>query len=516
MLGVSLAEALSSGACSGGAATGTSPHVPARDAGTGGALDATAVPLDMPAAADPLPFVPRPAEALPPITPAVTLPQPSGGFRIRAVNYQGSDGAAGLPRWHDAALEMECIWGTAADGRTRCLPAAASVESPPVRFGDTKCQKPALVVTRPACGAVPSSILTATLTGCPQRTAVHRLGRKLDVTRVFFQSEAGMCLMSETSIGDNDDIYERGEEIPPETFAEATARVGRATGNLAPVFWDIDGGGTFVARHHDVAGNFDCVVRTAADGKQRCLPVGATASGNFFADAACLAPVARDVHSECQPEGAFIMRPVAQSCPVNFAAHLAGDRSSTTFARSMSTCAPVAANAAIDSFTLGVEVPASTFVAMSSGVSPGAGRLRAEATSGPAGTLASGGLWDSKLGLFCTVGTAADGVTRCLPRNRAVMVAAAGSFADAQCMVRLVARPAQECQTPAHAATVDAAMCPVRLHVFGVSAEPHSGMVYLQNPQGCVGGPPNPNLRYFRLSPEIPAGEFAEITRTPR
>jgi hypothetical protein len=323
-----------------------------------------------------------------------------------------------------------------------------------------------------------------------------------------------MCLASDTSIGDNDDIYERGDEVPPETFAEATARVGQATGNLAPVFWDIDGGGAFIARHHDIAGNFDCVVRTAADGKQRCLPVGATASDNFFADAACSASVTREVHGECQPDGAFIMRPVAQSCPVSFAAHRAGDRSSTTFARTMSTCAPVAANAAIDSFTLGAEVPAAMFVAMSSGVLPGAGRLRAEATSGPAGTLASGGLWDSKLGLGCAVGTAADGVTRCLPRNRAVLVGAAGSFADAQCMLRLVARPAQECQTPAHAATIDTDVCPVRLHVFGVSAEPHRGMVYLRNAQGCVGGPPNANLRYFRIGPEIAAGEFAELFRT--
>lgn len=143
------------------------------------------------------------------------------GTRLKASRYVASDGANEFIEWHDSARNGEpCKFGTAADAKTRCLPAAGGIGT----YSDAACAK-GLVFTAPGCtapryGSDPVASSGAACASSPGVRIFPVLGPYTAAT-VWTRSGTG-CTKS--ARGNTLDYYSVGDEIAATEFVEAAVQ----------------------------------------------------------------------------------------------------------------------------------------------------------------------------------------------------------------------------------------------------------------------------------------------------
>lgn len=159
-------------------------------------------------------------------TPADPADTYESGQRIKALATKTvtttPDGAkrsvTSFAGWFDSTRNEPCSPTLAADGKTRCLPAAAAVQNPASLFADSLCSIP--VTLSIGCTPPPKYIAVQASTSCPQT-----LGPKMfavgQVVSTYYSLGGTTCNGPNTLTGYM--FYPTsGVEIAPSSFVEMT------------------------------------------------------------------------------------------------------------------------------------------------------------------------------------------------------------------------------------------------------------------------------------------------------
>jgi hypothetical protein len=124
-----------------------------------------------------------------------------------------------------------------------------------------------------------------------------------------------------------------------------------------------------------------------------------------------------------------------------------------------------------------------------------------------------GSFHDRSLGIDCSIGTAADGVPRCMPVVATFVNGS--SFADSSCSTTLAIDFAPGCSLPTYATSSNVpntCAASVVVHVFPVSGE-YTGPVFSGSPASCFATTRSPGIRYLTIGAEIAASTFVAFTK---
>jgi hypothetical protein len=127
------------------------------------------------------------------------------------------DGAKQLSGWHDTTLNIDCSFGLAADGMTRCVPTDVA-DAITLRFGDAACTIPVAYYNNSCGGSVPSYVRQFGEGTCPS-TGDHYFAVGMPYTTVYFQSGSSCVAQAADQFPS---YYAIGSEVPPSTFQPAT------------------------------------------------------------------------------------------------------------------------------------------------------------------------------------------------------------------------------------------------------------------------------------------------------
>ena len=471
----------------------------------GGLADAPAfdgaVPVDVP---DPL--------APPPVVPEATIPAPRSGSRIKVGAWQTADGMLGETFWWDSQLKTECAWKPAADGVHRCVPDPA-IRAFPTTFGDPMCTQPVLTGPTPGCTPRPAYIATPIGSTCPIAFAAANLGAPVHLNTLYRSNEMAVCEGYPHTESFERPLYNFGPEIPPAMLVGAEVRVGPAAGGLAPVFLDGQDGSSGFLTWRDVAGGFDCQLRTAGDGQLRCLPtvLGTIGTGStlYYTDSACKILDGHGDRSTCAADSGFVSESRIAGCAERTIVHRAGTRLSQYYFKGADgVCEEANPSRITDHFAPGEEVAPSTFQPGAVAMVAGPGRLQPLVHTTAAGARAYGSLWDSTVGVRCNRSVARDGSTRCVGFPLQITLDLnITSFADPACKTPLVAGGCLRT-----IGVLERDTCPTRFHFYQVGAQ-HTGPAYR-----WLGGlcqvDPKPFGPLHQLSAEVDPAALVELTRT--
>jgi hypothetical protein len=137
------------------------------------------------------------------------------GTRIKARVLTTPDGAKTLHGWRDTTLAIDCYFGTAADGVTRCIPNAPIDQG--TYFSDAACTIPVVVSAIYAYGTPKYAGQYVSLDAYPLRYRFYNVGAK--VTPYYYKSTTACSVQAaQPSL----EAYLRLAEVPPTTFQSAT------------------------------------------------------------------------------------------------------------------------------------------------------------------------------------------------------------------------------------------------------------------------------------------------------
>jgi len=253
---------------------------------------------------------------------------------------------------------------------------------------------------------------------------------------------------------------------------------------------------------HDRALDIACAPRLTVDGGLRCLPrtqhIGELRG--FFADAGCTRPATTEDPGFPYVAGLAYAYPKAFSCGDPIERIFRIKRESELFTNESGNCVRVEGH--WQAYSIGEEVPASAFVAMSPVVTP---RFHSETYAGADGSQISFGFApprDSAFGAQCTLRLASDGRERCLPDWTATTVL----FADGSCTTPAL-RPVQCAARPVFLRE-DPGTRRTHAHELG----PPLASVFAPKVDGsCVAeAPPEPA---FAMGRELAPTEFGLVER---
>lgn len=440
-------------------------------------------------------------------TPPRGGPPFASGSRLAARVYDGGDGARMFIGWRDTMLDIDCAWRVAADGRWRCLPALpeprAYLTDMDIVHADPTCSSPHLVLPS-AMAPVPRWALLP-----PDAPAF--CGEDLRPVRVvgvagavalgpdLFARVGPECIS--TTVTPPYVIHAVGREEPPGTFVGADLVVEPRDARLAARVLVADDGARFAIGAYDREADRPCTSLSFAT--DRCVPLTLAWDAGRFGDASCSIPVAYS--SDGAPaSGGEDCAPLAAITGWRCGGGGASVRSieaeaSGEYERDAAGACSDARLAHHRTWTFGGELDLPTLgVALA-----GTGRLRASvlATATGAPIAAAGGIWfpyfeDTALGVRCSVATACDGRTVCMPDASGPPDPSTLRFADAACTVPLVSvwRGPSECPPgplPRYArfSPDGAATCvdPREIHEIGSR---HDGTTYVIRDSSCVTGDP--------------------------
>ncbi len=232
---------------------------------------------------------------------------PAGGFVPTFI--EAEDGARGFRGWRDDKSGLDCLFATAADGATRCLPVPTAFVQEDT-FADGTCATPAAGGERSSCTTTAYAAKVDAKT-CPVRMSVFRGGPRL--SRVY-QSRLGGC--AAVALAPGTAFYAIAEELPPSSFAAASpgGALAGGTTRLVPAVSSTPAGAARIGSFFDEKLGRFCRAEVAGDGVLRCLPFGNAGANVAFADAACAVALADGPASACVP--ALAQRLERDFCPV--------------------------------------------------------------------------------------------------------------------------------------------------------------------------------------------------------
>lgn len=143
---------------------------------------------------------------------------PGGGFesgsRLKLRTLVGTDGSRSPAGWYDSQLEVDCSFGVASDGSTRCLPASA----PTIYFTNSTCT--AMLAAAP-CGAPPPPFVAVLDDDCAPGPRLFRVGNATSPATVYTKSIGGCIEGGPTGV----QFYSVGDENGPVDFVKADAEI---------------------------------------------------------------------------------------------------------------------------------------------------------------------------------------------------------------------------------------------------------------------------------------------------
>jgi hypothetical protein len=167
-------------------------------------------------------------------TPSASADPTQSGTRLKVQYYVGADGSKQAAGMFDSQLNVQCYFGKASDGKTRCLPVPAA--QPPLvtiytgsYFADANCSQP-LGTTIGPCPGTPNVIVVSTTNNstCTTTTTSYQAGPQF--TAPLYQGPPSACSAVDpayqaTLVSEGWKFYSLGPQIqPPDPtqYVEAT------------------------------------------------------------------------------------------------------------------------------------------------------------------------------------------------------------------------------------------------------------------------------------------------------
>lgn len=204
------------------------------------------------------------------------------GDRLRLLVDVTPDGAQIPAGLHDGQLDIDCTFGTAADGSQRCLPSDYILEEE-LLYADPSCSQP-LVGISDDCDSPRYVELGQDASG-----ALHlaEVGDALDPsTSVYRTNDDGTCTQSTAPLGST--VHEVGPEVDPAIFVAAETRSASTGGRLALEYLAAsDGAEVPLESFYDQSRAEACTAATDTGGTVRCMPVVSAIYSYDFSDARC-------------------------------------------------------------------------------------------------------------------------------------------------------------------------------------------------------------------------------------
>lgn len=414
--------------------------------------------------------------------------------------------------WYDEELRTPCTFRRAADGQVRCLPQTGVFDFH--AFASPDCSESSALARRSnRCGPTPTFATTPGLSNCPAEAHVFRLGERYTGDRFIRVGED--CLLDEFE-DENADFYERGEEIAPDEMV-AGERIPSGSSRLKRYMMTAEDGAQGPdAPFVDSDLGDDCFFFAAADGSQRCIPIGHGFSipPDQFSDENCSQP-ALDAH-QC-PDSSLAVGIDESACELRFSVFELDPpiANATVYSKDGEECRAVDTRTDSSQFRpIGEEVPPSALIA-------GEPELRGEARVRSRWIRLAGmsslfdGWWDTEFDTRCSLMSLEDGDTVCAPSDTA-LISDFAYFSGRSCRMAVtvvVLREACERELIARQ-FVDG--CP-QTRFFRV-AGPVDGELYTRDPNtsNCRAVTDMERARLRRPGEEIPLSELERVEASAR
>ncbi len=302
-----------------------------------------------------------------------------------------------------------------------------------------------------------------------------------------------------------------GEALEPNPF------LGRVMGGtrLKPLYANTtEGGKFFMFAFWDLELKTRCEFATAADGLIRCLPMPDLDVLTAFDEATCTNP----------------LLPVHEACGMNYGIKRANGRISVfklgppavpaavysvhPDASGVERCMPDKTRPTEPFYTMGAEVPATSFVAVSyrrPHILPNR-RIHPLVHATTDGATERIGWYDSKQRYTCAIEVSGDGERRCLPGG---IPMPSNRYSDASCTQLLGAvNWGSDIAMAPNVQLIrafDASSCPTRINIHR-SERVMPTMVYSRTSAGCQGVAPTPTNAYYTIKEATPATDWVKFT----
>jgi hypothetical protein len=152
------------------------------------------------------------------------------GTRLKANNYVGSDGSKQFISWHDTTLNIDCQFGPASDGTTRCMPIGTGVAGfAAVYFSDSGCSQPVVYASPKGCASPTFASRNQTRAGVCGAYFSQFFSVGSAYTGTIYTGTPANCTAQSNDGGTGDprstiDFYSLGSEIAPSTYVAATVQ----------------------------------------------------------------------------------------------------------------------------------------------------------------------------------------------------------------------------------------------------------------------------------------------------
>ena len=214
------------------------------------------------------------------------------GAELVAKHIVASDGAREHRGWKLKGLYEDCAFEVMGDGETRCLPNGAPGQE---LFSDSSCGlvAGAAVINDYGGNGGPCSVPTPSVWlrrneakgACEPVSAIFSVGYTVTSGKLYQKNTYDdRCQERDSNYSSYGRVVHLGDDLTP--TLPRTARISASGGRLVAALVATPGSRQLVPGWHDTVLRADCVFSIAADGKTRCLPVGARAA-ILYKDTAC-------------------------------------------------------------------------------------------------------------------------------------------------------------------------------------------------------------------------------------
>jgi hypothetical protein len=449
--------------------------------------------------------------------PGRSLPEApfASGSRLRA-HYFETPGGRLFIDFKDTRLGISCKFGTAGDGRIRCLP----VDRMAIGYSDAACTRPIGAHQKYRCGGLRPFYISriapdACVTGAAAESPAYLLGAPRFDTQYFTLDDAGRCTAQPTP--PNVDTFDL-TPVDPTTLAAASEVHPAAEGLAVRVLLGDDGAQEVVGPLLDAAGGRQCLrLGLAAPATtQPCLPLP-FAFGDGFADAHCALPAAT-IAAECGAPGIAVVA-AGTGCAPTWSLFSVGGRLANLYGGDPGSCALTAPSPGQAAYALGAALAPNAFPIVSAApVGPGSPSVVVDTTASGRPLWTNGFLvLDDRHPTLCNAVAAVDGTLRCVAPGLPALRGDDALFADAACTQPIVDAAPVGCDTAlpalgyrtAHA--VASCLDNRMLSTFAIGAPLSPQTIYSNRAGGCDAMPASPSAHYHAVGATMPLSALPQV-----
>lgn len=264
----------------------------------------------------------------------------------------GDDGCKAFGGPEDKTGGFGCYLGVAKDLTHRCLPAGSAYMSSN-SYANSACTQPLVQENQSACPTPRFATLYDSAT-CPASMSVFGVGAPVGTP---FLKSGSSCMAGTASPAWR--YYAAGSESNPSSFLSASPVDGPAFGRLVAKELELGPNVRATRNWFDTQLGSNCFFATAADGQWRCLPSD-DAYVQYYSDSTCTTRVAAS-YDGCTPK--YARSYDSNFCPQRMALYPVISRyTGASYYKSGSSCSPLTPGGQSAFWTIGSELPATTFV----------------------------------------------------------------------------------------------------------------------------------------------------------